>query len=155
MLIISTDCGIVVVKLKPLNVAGVEGLLNGEASPAIAITGNIGNGNGYGFARRGNALYGDSRGVAGIYQKRYTGYNQHGYIPGKKRAPYYVRMRFYRPTNPRTVAQQANRTKFQEAVENWQAMDDAQRAPYKARASRKGRRGRNLYIQEYMLNSDT
>lgn len=143
------------VKLKPLNEAGVEGLLNGEASPAIAITGNLGNGSGYGFARNGNANYGAPLGPGGIYQKRYTGYNQTGYIPGKKRVPYYVRMRTYTPTNPRTELQQAGRTKFQEAVAAWQSMNDDQRAPYKARAVRKGRRGRNLFIQEYMLQSES
>lgn len=143
------------VKLKPLNEAGVEGMLNGEATPAIAVTGNIGRGSGYGFARRGNGQYGAKPGPGGIYQKRYTGYNQTGYVAGKKRVPYYVRMRTYTPTNPRTELQQSRRSKFAEAVAAWQSMDDAQRAPYKARAVKKSRRGRNLFIQEYMLQSET
>lgn len=143
------------VKLKSLDEVGVEGLLNGEASPAAAIAGNIGNGSGYGFARNGNAVFGAAPGPGGIYQRRYTGYNQTGYIPGKPRIPYYVRMRTYTPTNPRTELQQAGRSKFGDAVAAWQSMTDDQRAPYKARAVRKGRRGRNLFIQEHMLQSES
>lgn len=143
------------VKLKPLNEAGVEGLLNGEAAPAIRITGNIGRGSGYGFARNGNAEYGAAPSPGGIYQKRYTGYNQTGYVPGKKRTPYYIRMRTYTPTNPRTELQQSGRNKFAQAVAAWQAMDEAQRAVWKARAVKKSRRGRNLFIQNFMLQSET
>lgn len=143
------------VKLKTLDKATTEDILNGKATPAIAIAGNLGRGSGYGFARRGDGVYGECEGVGGIYQRRWTGYNQHGYIPGKKKRAYYVRMRFYRPSNPRTELQQAGRMKFQQAVAAWQEMSDAQRAPYKARAVRKGRRGRNLFIQEFMLQSET
>lgn len=143
------------VRLKTLDKANVEDILHGKATPAIAIAGNIGRGSGYGFARRGDGAFGEPQGVGGIYQRRWTGYNQHGYIPGKKKRAYYVRMRFYRPTNPRTELQQAGRTKFQEAVAAWQGMSDAQREPYKRRAVKKSRRGRNLFIQEYMLQSET
>lgn len=143
------------VRLKHLNEATTEDILNGKATPAIAIAGNIGRGSGYGFARRGDGVYGEAEGVGGIYQRRWTGYNQTGYITGKRRRAYYVRMRFYRPTNPRTELQQQGRTKFQNAVAAWQSMSEAERAPYKRRAVKKSRRGRNLFIQEYMLQSET
>ena len=143
------------VKLKHLNDATTEDILNGKATPAIAIAGTLGRGSGYGFARRGDGEYGSGEGVGGVYQRRWTGYNQHGYIPGRKKVAYYVRMRYSRPTNPRTELQQAGRTKFQMAVAAWQAMDEAQRAPYKRRAVKKSRRGRNLFIQEFMLQSET
>lgn len=152
---ILTLCGIVVVKLKSLVEAGTEGLLNGEAAPAITVTGNLGRGSGYGFARNGNGQFGVAPSPGGIYQKRYTGYNQTGYIPGKKRVAYYVRMRTYTPTNPRTELQQSRRGKFADAVAAWQAMDEDARAPYKARAVRHSRRGRNLFIQEFMLQSES
>lgn len=141
------------VRLKTLDKATTEDILNGKAIPALTISGNIGRGSGYGFARRGNGLYGEGESPGGIYQKRWTGYNQHGRIPGCKRKSYYVRMRMYRPTNPRTVKQQAGRTKFQEAVAAWQAMSTEEREPWRQRAVRKSRRGRNLFIQEYMLKS--
>lgn len=143
------------VKLKPINGANREDILNGTASPAIEIRGKLGRGSGYGFSRRGSGIYGESGGPGGIYQRRVTGYNQHGRIPGRPRRQYFVRMRSYTPTNPRTELQQAGRTKFQTAVEIWQGMTEEERAPWKARAVRKSRRGRNLFISEYMLQSTT
>lgn len=141
------------VKLKPISEATREEILNGTATPAIEIRGKLGRGSGYGFARRGSGLFGESASPGGIYQRRVTGYNQHGRIPGRKRVQYFVRMKSYRPTNPRTELQQAGRTKFQTAVELWQGMTEEERAPWKARAVRKSRRGRNLFISEYMLQS--
>lgn len=149
----STGYGRHVVKLKTIDKATMEDIVHGEAAPAIRITGNIGRGSGYGFARNGDAVYGEKPGPGGIYQKRWTGYNNTGYRPGKKRAAYYVRMRMYRPTNPQTPAQNALRTKFQQAVAAWQTMSEAERDEYKKRAVKKSRRGRNLFIQEYMLQS--
>lgn len=145
--------GVVVVKLRPLNKENLGGILNGTTTPALEIRGKIGRGTGYGFARRGNGLYGEDAAVGGIYQKRVTGYNQTGRLPDRARRQYFVRMRSYRPTNPQTVPQQANRTTFADAVAEWQGMDAAQRQPYVDRAVRKGRRGRNLFIQEFMLQS--
>lgn len=143
------------VKLKTLDEATTEDILNGTAAPAIQIRGKIGYGSGFGFARRGDGRFGENRGPGGVYQRRYTGYNQHGYIPGKKRVPYYIRMRKYRPTNPRTVEQQGNRNKFREAVEAWQLMPEEEKIVWKTRAVRKSRRGRNVFIQWFMLQSDT
>lgn len=141
------------VKLKPISEASREEILNGTATPAIEIRGKIGRGSGYGFARRGNGLFGESAAPGGIYQRRVTGYNQTGRIPGRKRVQYFVRMKSYRPTNPRTVEQQAHRASFADAVAAWQAMTPEQRKPYIDRAVRKGRRGRNMFISEFMLQS--
>lgn len=135
--------------------ASVEEVLDGRAAPAVEIRGKLGRGSGYGFARRGSGVYGESASPGGIYQRRVTGYNQHGRIPGRPRVQYFVRMKSYRPTNPRTELQQAGRTKFQEAVETWQGMTEEERAPYKRRAVKKSRRGRNLFISEYMLQSES
>lgn len=129
------------------------GILNGTTAPGMEISGKLGRGAGFGFARRGNGLYGETARVGGIYQRRVTGYNQTGRLPTRERRQYFVRMRTYRPTNPQTVPQQANRGTFADAVAAWQGMTESEREPYKRRAVRKGRRGRNLFIQEYMLQS--
>lgn len=141
------------VKLNPINVGINGGILSGKTTPSFAIHGKLGRGTGYGFARRGNGVYGEDVAVGGIYQKRVTGYNQDGRLPGRARRQYFVRMRNYRPTNPQTVEQQANRGTFADAVAAWQAMSVEERAPYVKRATRKNRRGRNLFIQEFMLQS--
>lgn len=143
------------VKLKSIWKATAEEVLNGTAAPAIEIRGKLGRGTGYGFIRRGSGIYGETPNPGGIYQRRVTGYNQHGRIPGRERVQYFVRMKSYRPTNPRTELQQAGRTKFQTAVEIWQRMTEEERAPWKARAVKKSRRGRNLFISEYMLQFES
>lgn len=127
------------------------GILDGTTTPGAEISGKLGRGAGYGFTRRGFGVYGETQRVGGIYQKRLTGYNQTGRIPSLARRQYFVRMRNYRPTNPQTEPQQANRATFADAVAAWQGMDAAQRQPYIDRAIRKSRRGRNLFIQEFML----
>lgn len=141
------------VKLKAHEMADAEGLLNGTHNIAIEAHGKLGTGSGYGFARRGISQFGDQRRFTGIYQKRNTGYNQHGYIPGKPKRTYYVRMRPYRPTNPRTVPQQANRSKFADACAAWPLLTDDEKAKYNAIGKKRGRPGRSLFISWYMKNT--
>lgn len=78
--------------------------------------------------------------IYGIYQDRT---NQRG-IP-------IVRMKSYRPTNPQTVPQQANRSKFADAMTSWQSLTSEQKAVYNKRGKRLHMTGHNLYIKEYML----
>ena len=59
----------------------------------------------------GNETKPDPLNVYGIYQMRMT---KRGKVP--------IKMKFYRPTNPRTAAQQANRDKFASAMASWKNM---------------------------------
>lgn len=61
-----------------------------------------------------------------------------------------VRMRSYYPTNPRTVAQQANRQKFTDGMVDYMALTDEQKQAYNKRAKPMGLHGRNLYLREYL-----
>ena len=146
-------CGLVVVKIKSITNANLEDILDGTASPAIEIRGKLGHGSGFGFGRNGYGLFGERAGPGGIYQRRNTGYNQHGYIAGRERREYFVRMRSYRPTNPRTELQQAGRGRFADAVATWHAMTPEERKPWNERAAKRSRKGRNLFLSEYMLES--
>lgn len=145
--------GRAVVKLIPLKKGINEGILSGKTTPGYQVHGSLGRGTGYGFIRRGNGIYGEDVPVGGIYQRRVTGYNQAGRNPNDPRREYFVRMRNYRPTNPQTIPQQANRVTFAGAVAAWQAMTEEERLPWVKRASKKSRRGRNLFIQEFMIQS--
>lgn len=140
------------VKVTAIGTKGKDGVLNGETMAGIRQTGKIGTGSGYGFARLGVGQFGDSNGFTGIYQKRVTGYNQHGRIANKPRRTYYVRMRSYRPTNPRTVLQQAHRAKMAAAVIGWRELTDEAKAYYNERGKRANKIGRNLYISWYLKN---
>lgn len=143
------------VKLLPHEMADQGGLLDGTHNIALAAHGSIGTGSGYGFARRGISKFGDPRRFTGIYQKRNTGYNQHGYIAGKAKSTYYVRMRPYRPTNPQTVPQQANRSKFADACAAWPLLTEPEKAKYNSIGKKRGRTGRSLFISWYMKNTAT
>lgn len=80
----------------------------------------------------------DPLGLFGIWQMRMT---KRGKVP--------IRMKFYTPTNPRTVPQQANRQKFADAMAAWQELTDEQKDAYNVRAKKRGWFGRNLFIREY------
>lgn len=110
----------------------------------------LGWGNGFGFIRFADAKFGDSNRSAGIYQRRVTGYNQTGRIAGRPRKGYYVKMRKYRPTNPQTTAQQAQRQKMTDAIISWQGLTNEQQSEYNKRAIKQGRAGYLLYRSEYL-----
>lgn len=110
----------------------------------------LGWGNGFGFMRFGDAKFGDSNRSAGIYQRRVTGYNQYGRNPNRPRKGYYVKMRKYRPTNPQTPAQQAQRQKMTDAILAWQGLTIPQQEVYNKRAIKQGRAGYLLFRSEYL-----
>ncbi len=138
------------VKVLPIGQKGIEGILNGETMAGIRQTGSIRRGDGLGFIRLGHSTFGTIAHVGGVYQKRVTGYNNAGRKAHLPRKAYYVRMRYYRPTNPNTPAQQAGRSKFADAVAGWAALTAAEKEEYNKRAHKLSRRGRNLYISENM-----
>ena len=138
------------VKVLPIGQKGIEGILNGETMAGIRQTGSIRRGDGFGFIRLGHSTFGTIAHVGGVYQKRVTGYNNTGRKAHLPRKAYYVRMRYYRPTNPNTPAQQAGRSKFADAVAGWAALTAAEKEEYNKRAHKLSRHGRNLYISEYM-----
>lgn len=80
----------------------------------------------------------DPLGVKGIYQMRLT-------KTGKRP----IKMKFYTPTNPQTVAQQNNRQKFADAMTAWGALTEPQKDSYTERAKKVGLFGWNLFIREY------
>ena len=75
--------------------------------------------------------------LAGIYSKKY--------YYGK---PYISKMKFYRPTNPRTTAQQNWRAICAYFVTIWQAFDISIKNNFKKRAPDKRMSGYNLFLSE-------
>lgn len=80
----------------------------------------------------------DPLGVNGIWQMRKT-----------KRGKRPVKMKFYTPTNPQTVPQEANRTKFANAMSAWGALSSGDKAVYNGRAKKRNMFGWGLFIREY------
>jgi len=54
------------------------------------------------------------------------------------------------PPNPNTPAQQANRSRFREAMLSWRALPDEEKDSYNHRARKMGMTGHNLFISRYM-----
>ena len=119
---------------------------------SLRTRGKIGGGSGFGFARFGHVYFGDTRPGGGIYRKKYTGYNQYGYSPKRKRRTIYQRMRYYRPTDPKSDAQLAQRAKLTAANIAWRELDPVEKSRYIERAKRVNRVPRNFYISWYIKN---
>lgn len=86
----------------------------------------------------GNPDAPDPLDVNGIYQMRKTKLGRQS-----------VRMKFYFPTNPNTPAQIANRTKFQNAMIEWNGLTPEQRVPYTERAKKLMLRPHNVFVRDY------
>ena len=54
------------------------------------------------------------------------------------------------PPNPRTPAQQANRSRFRDAMASWRRLPDEEKDTYNRKARKLGMTGHNLYISRYM-----
>lgn len=63
-----------------------------------------------------------------------------------------VKEKFYVPTNPQTVPQQANRQDFADAVVAWQGLSDSQKQVYNKRARTRHMSGYNLFLRQKMLS---
>jgi hypothetical protein len=97
----------------------------------------------------GESLPTDPLNIRGIYQMRMMHPNRtpHTKAPWKEKRP--LKMKFYAPTNPQTAPQEANRTKFADAMAAWMALTSEQKAEYTIRAKRRQMFGWGLFIKEY------
>lgn len=117
---------------------------------ALSLRGPLGNITAIGHARAGLARAGSTNNNSGIYQRRNKGYNNHGYNPSRPRTKYYVRMRQYRPTNPRTPLQQANRAKMADAVAAWQSLTEGEKVQYREQGKTRRLTGYMYFCSNYL-----
>lgn len=108
---------------------------------AIQTRGKIGAPSAYGSAGYGIFEYGAGADKFGIYQVR-TKY-------GKQVV---VKQKYYNPTNPQTVAQQAWRQIYADSIVAWQALTPAEKDVYNKRVKYKNLSGYNLFQKEYLLS---
>ena len=59
--------------------------------------------------------------------------------------------KWFKPDNPQTEDQQANRQKFATAVAEWKALPEAEKETWEKKAKETTIPGRNLFIREEML----
>lgn len=140
------------VRVKPIAKTETGAVDYDKSIFALQSRGKAGPSAGFGRMRFGSAKFGNSNPFGGIYQKRVTGYNQHGRNPDRPRRTYFVKMKTYRPTNPRTELQQANRAKMADAVIAWRELDPVEKSRYNSDGKRRNKVGRNLFISWYLKN---
>ena len=88
----------------------------------------------------GNFKYGEHAIVSGVYQTVHR---------GRKR--WVQRIGYVVPNNPRSIPQQANRTKFADAVSAYQALTNEQKELLVWRARDRHMSGYNLFLREFMI----
>lgn len=89
----------------------------------------------------------------GIYQRRWNGYNNKIALPKNQRKMFFVREKYYRPSQPRTSKQQAQRAKMARAMEAWHSLAESDRDIWRERGREFQKRGVILFISDY-LNSE-
>lgn len=105
----------------------------------IEIRGRFGKPNGLGEMWCGWSELGQDFPLAGLYRKvRHEGKQK------------FQRMKFYATPGPRTVPQQANRSKFALAVSAWQALTPEQKKQWRSKKSPRFMSGYNRFIRDYM-----
>jgi hypothetical protein len=113
----------------------------GQEGIAMQVKKKLGRSSEYGQRLYGGAKYGEYNEKYGIYR-----------IRGCSTGQFIERKRFYIPANPRSEPQQANRSKFANAISGWQNLTNEQKNQYNERAKRLKMSGYNLYIKIYMLS---
>lgn len=105
---------------------------------------------GFGMSKKlGRPEWDDPLNVYGIYQMRMMDPNREPGRKSYKKSKRPLKMKFYTPTNPQTVAQQANRQKFADAMSAWGSLTDEQKNAYNKRARKLNLFGWNIFIREY------
>lgn len=113
--------------------------------------------------RFGKVILPEDGGVYGVSVFGYGGYGEDDLIPASEFHGFYqmrkckegyipVQMKFFRPSNPRTPEQQAQRAKMILAVSAWQALTQEEKAVYNKSAIGQNLTGYNLFIKKYLLS---
>ena len=105
----------------------------------LQIRGEFGYSNGFGAIKFAFNRFGLRTDLAGIYQKKKT-------LKGWRLS----KAQFYRTSNPRTVPQQANRSKFAAGLPLYRALSDLEKKRLTALGRRYKMTGFNLFMRYYM-----
>ncbi|MFA5153048.1 MAG: hypothetical protein WC554_10840 [Clostridia bacterium] len=117
---------------------------------ALAITKRLGRPMLYGWTMFGWSQFGEEIEQCGVYQKRYV-QTKYVELGDKLRGRSYIcKMRPCWPTNVYHANRQAWRAVFAGGIAAWQALTTPQKNEYRHRATRRGKRGFDLFMSEYM-----
>ena len=121
---------------------GLKGKEYGDDPYGIRIYGDVfedENKDEFGIKLYGDFDYGEDKRIWGIYQRRHN-----------KGKVVYAKMKFYIPSNPRTVPQQNWRAVFGAGMTAWGNLTNEQKEVYNERAKSLHLHGVNLFMREYL-----
>jgi len=113
-----------------------------EEFPALMVKGKIGRPCGVGAFQCGWSFLGDYFLESGIYRRNGRWHNSK-----------IVKMKHYRPTNPRTVLQQQKRSVFADGVNAWKLLTETEKEVWRKKRSPAKRSGFNRFMSVYMKNN--
>lgn len=117
---------------------------------SLNCSGTFGYNSGCGRARLGYSRCGADSVLGGIYQRKVYGKGV-TFLPSKRGNRWGISlMKYYRPTNPRTIKQQTWRGVFAGAILAWRGLTIAERAIYSQKARTRGMSGYNLFISHWL-----
>jgi len=119
---------------------------------SISVWKRFGLPNGLGQVIPGWSKLGDDCEIMAVYQRRQKRGNYWTKTNKIKNGRIHCSMNYSIPHNPKTLAQIEVRTKFAEAVSNWQALTNNEKSVYNKVAIGSHMAGYNLYIKNW-LNS--
>lgn len=115
-------------------VTGIKGMKVFSARGALGISAGLG------MFSVGQSEVGDTDFEKGIYRT-------HPLVKDRG----FQLMVSYQTSNPQTVLQQNNRTRFSEYVKDWQNLSDIDKNKWRTKASRRGKSGYTFYLSYRML----
>lgn len=141
-------------RVQPFSQVRTRGTLDYRDLLAVELRGSIGRGAGIGKLRFGAANYGDTRRVAGTYQRRKLREDRSVYNASDNPAYPVIAMRTYRPTYSNTEIQAENRAKFAAAVAFWQSLTHDEKAVYNERGAKRNLYGYHVAISDFIRYYD-
>jgi hypothetical protein len=119
-----------------------------EKIPAFKITKRLGKPNGFGWIIFGWSQFGDNNRFSGVYQgrrrRRWNGVGGFDMISSPKN--FFQKPAW--PTQPPSVARDAQQAKFKTALEMWQALTNEQKKEYNRLANGAQRRGYDYFMSK-------
>jgi hypothetical protein len=106
---------------------------------SFEVRGKFGRPVGVGQFMLGWSMVGDSDKRAGVYQKRRRASGQ-----------FFAKLKYYRPTNPRTTIQQANRAKIAAAVAAWKILPVEEQIYWNKKGDPPHMSGYNRFIRDHL-----
>ena len=126
------------------------GKLDHRDTLCVRIWGTTGRGTGFGRLRFSAASFGDTRRIAGTYQRRKLSVDPTRYNPETNIKYPNIAVRTYRPTYSNTEIQEENRLKFAAAVAYWQGLTDEEKSMYDKRGASRNLPVYNVAVRDFM-----